>query len=260
MEKYQQILYRVEQAAAVIQFNILEDGNRIGLRAMSETMDAMEKANRNPDVKAIVLTGNGDVFCLGGRIDGFPEGETMEQKKYSDAMVNLLKSIYSSPKTVIAAVNGNAFAGGFMLVESCDLAIASPEAEFGLLELAATGNYPVIALAVNGRSIPKKRLFEMVLTGKGISARTAEQWNLINCVAEPGKLMEKVMEYVEVIASRSPVAVAFGRQTYYQMAELTPKNAMEYAKPALLSFLALEDVKEGALAAKEGRAPVYKGK
>lgn len=257
---YTKITYRTQRSAAIIGFDIPEDGNRIGLVAMKEVMAAMDAANADSAVRSIVLTGEGEVFCLGGRIDGFPVGYAMDQKEYSDAMVKMLKHIYASEKPVIAAINGNAFAGGFMVVESCDLAIASSQAQFCLSELVATGNYPVIALAVNGRSVPKKRLFEIILTGEPISAETACQWNLINCVVPPKQVMEKTMEYVDIIAQRSRVAMAFGRQTYYQMAELTPQTAMEYAKPALLSFLAMEDVKEGAIAAKENREPRYIGK
>ena len=72
--------------------------------------------------------------------------------------------------------------------------------------------------------------------------------------------MEKALEYVDVIASRSAVAVMIGRQTYYEMTELTPDVALSYSKPALLSLLAMADVKEGALAAREGRSPDYIGK
>lgn len=257
---YTKITYKIVDAAAVIGFDIPEDGNRIGLVAMKEIMAAMDEANQDEKAHSIILTGEGEVFCLGGRIDGFPVGYAMDQKEYSDAMVAMLKHIYASKKPVIAAVNGNAFAGGFMVVESCDLAIASDEAQFGLTELVATGNYPVIALAVNGRSVPKKRLFEMILTGSPVSAVTAADWNLINCVVPKEDVLKKALEYAAIIADRSPVALAFGRQTYYQMLELTPQMAMEYAKPALLSFLAMEDVKEGALAAKEGRKPNYIGK
>jgi len=257
---YTKITYRKERAAAIIGFNNPEDGNRIGFAAMTEITEAMDNANQDMAVKSIILTGEGEVFCLGGRIDGFPIGYAMDQKQYSDAMVNMIKHIYASPKPVIAAVNGNAYAGGFMVVESCDLAVASIEAKFGLTELVATGNYPVIALAVNGRSIPKKRLFEIILTGEPITADTANDWNLINCVVSPKQVLEKALAYGDIIASRSSVAVAFGRQIYHQMAELTPQMSMEYAKPALLSFLAMEDIKEGALAAKEKREPNYIGK
>ena len=257
---YEKITYRVESHAAIIGFHIPEDGNRIGLAAMTEIMDAIHEADKDGHVSCIILTGEGEWFCLGGRIDGFPTGYSIDQKKYSDAMVGMLKCIQNADKPVIAAVNGPAYAGGFMVVESCDLAIASSKASFGLTELVNTGNYPVIALAVNGRSVPKKRLFEMILTGNPVTAETACSWNLINEVTEPGNELNRALEYAELISKRSGIAMAFGRQTFYEMAELSPRQAMEYAIPALMSFLTYEDVKEGALAAKENREPNYTGR
>ena len=258
--KFNRILVENIKSTTVITFNIPENGNRLDLLACQEIMAAMEEANANPLIRSIILTGAGDVFCLGGKIDGFPVGYAMDQKEYSDGMVEMLKAIYKSRKPVIAAVNGNAFAGGFMMTECCDLAIAADNAEFCLTELVATGNYPMIALAVNGKSVPKKRLFEIILTGKPVTARLAESWNLINCVVPAEQVLNKALEYGDVIASRSDVAVMIGRQTYYEMAELTPSAALAYSKPALLSLLAMDDVKEGALAVKEGRAPNYIGK
>jgi len=260
MKDYQKILYEVKNSAAIITFNIPENGNRLDLAAVTEVMDALAEANRDGNVRSVILTGAGEVFCLGGKIDGFPVGYAMDQKEYSDGMVEMLKAIYASAKPVIAAVNGNAFAGGFMMTECCDLAVASEKAQFCLTELVATGNYPMIALAVNGRSVPKKRLFEIILSGKPISAEKAESWNLINEVVPEGEVLEAALKYADIIAQRSAVAVMIGRQTYYDMVELTPSAALAYSKPALLSLLAMADVKEGALAAREGREPNYIGK
>lgn len=257
---YQRILAERKRAAAIITFNIPENGNRLDLLACQEIMNAFDEANKDPEIRAIILTGAGEVFCLGGKIDGFPVGYAMDQKEYSDGMVEMLRSIYRSAKPVIAAVNGNAFAGGFMMTECCDLAVAAEGVQFCLTELVATGNFPMIALAVNGKSVPKKRLFEIIFTGKPVDAGTAEKWNLINDVVPAGQVLEKALEYVDVIASRSAVAVMIGRQTYYEMTELTPDVALSYSKPALLSLLAMADVKEGALAAREGRSPDYIGK
>ena len=257
---YQRILTEKRGKAAIIRFNIPENGNRVDRLACDEIGAAIAEANADAEVRAIVLTGVGEVFCLGGKIDGFPVGYAMDQKVYCDSMVDMLKAVYRSAKPVIAAINGNAFAGGFMIVEACDLAIAAEDASFCLTELVATGNFPMIALAVNGRSVPKKRLFEIIFTGKPVSAATAESWNLINEVVPTEQVLDRALEYADLIASRSGVAIMCGRQTYYKMTELTPESAMDYAKPALMAMLAMEDVKEGAFAAREGREPNYTGK
>ena len=260
MKEYKRIILSTMGKAAVITFNIPDNGNRLDLSAVNEIIEAIETSNSNDDIRSIILTGAGDVFCLGGQIDGFPVGYAMDQKEYSDGMVEMLKAIRNSAKPVIAAVNGNAFAGGFMMTECCDLAVASEDAEFCLTELVATGNFPMIALAVNGKSVAKKRLFETIFFGKRIPAATAESWNLINETVPADSVLDTALKYAEIIASRSAVAIVIGRQTYYEMEELTPLAALSYSKPALLSLLAMEDVKEGAKAAKEGRTAKFIGK
>lgn len=259
MAEYQCIVYTKEESAAIIRLNMPGTGNRIGLLAVTEIQDAMKAANADNAVKSIILTGTGEYFCAGGAIDGFPDGYAMDQRDYSDGTVDFQKAIYHSEKPIIAAVNGNAFAGGLTVVEGCDLAVASSEAKFGLSELNH-GNFPMIALAVNGKWIPKKRLFEMIYTGEPIDAETARQWNMVNKVVPPEKVMEAALAYAKVLASRSSVAMKVGRQTYYDMVDMPLSSAMIHAKVALLSLLAMEDVQESQRAKNENREPKWIGK
>lgn len=259
MAEYQCIVYTKKESAAIIRLNMPETGNRIGLLAVTEIQDAMRAANGDNEVKSIIITGTGEYFCAGGAIDGFPDGYAMDQRDYSDGTVDFQNALYHSGKPIIAAVNGNAFAGGLTVVEGCDLAVASSEAKFGLSELSH-GNFPMIALAVNGKWIPKKRLFEMIYTSTPIDAETAEQWNMINKVVPPEKVMEAALDYARILATRSSVAMKIGRQTYYDMVDMPLSAAMIHAKAALLSLLAMEDVQESGRAKKEQREPKWIGK
>ena len=144
-------------------------------------------------------------------------------------------------------------------MEGCDLAVASEEAEFGLSELSH-GNFPMIALAVNGKWIPKKRLFEMIYLSKPIDAKTAEQWNMINKVVSKERVMEEALKLAEIIGIKSKVAIKVGRQTYYDMVDMPLSSAMVHAKAALLGLLAMEDVTESEHAKRENREPRWIGK
>lgn len=137
MAEFDCIVYSKIDTAAVIRLNMPETGNRIGLKAVTEIQNAMEKANSDPIVKSIIITGTGEYFCAGGAIDGFPDGYAMDQRDYSDGTVVFKKALYHSEKPLIAAVNGKAFAGGLTVVEGCDLAVASSEAQFGLSDIIA---------------------------------------------------------------------------------------------------------------------------
>ena len=246
-------------STGVIRFNRPEKDNRIGLLEAREIMDVMDKFGNDPSVKSLILTGTGEYFCAGGAIDGFPDGYAMDQKIYAEATVDLQKAISSFPKPVIAAVEGNAFAGGLTIVEACDLAIASTQSKFGLTELGH-GNFPMIALAVNGKVIPKKRLFEMIYLVKPVDAKTALSWNIVNELVEPGCVLEKALSYAREIAKRSPVAIRIGRGTYYDMVDMNLSEAMTYAKSALLALCAMEDVKESGRAKVEKREAKWIGK
>lgn len=256
---YQCIVYTKEKTAAIIRLNMPDIGNRIGLQAVTEIQEAIKTANEDDQVGAIILTGTGEYFCAGGKIDGFPDGFVMDQRDYCDGTVEFQKALYQSGKPIIAAVNGKAFAGGLTVVEGCDLAVASEEAEFGLSELSH-GNFPMIALAVNGKWIPKKRLFEMIYLSKPIDAKTAEQWNMINKVVSKERVMEEALKLAEIIGTKSKVAIKVGRQTYYDMVDMPLSSAMVHAKAALLGLLAMEDVTESEHAKKENREPRWIGK
>lgn len=257
--KFDCIVYTKQENAAVIRLNMPETGNRIGLKAVTEIQEAMNMANADPEIKSIILTGTGEYFCAGGAIDGFPDGYAMDQRDYSDGTVDFQKAIYKSGKPLIAAINGKAFAGGLTVVEGCDLAVASTESQFGLSELSH-GNFPMIALAVNGKWLPKKRLFEMIYTSEPIDAQTALEWNMINKVVAPDRVMEAALEYARILGTKSSVAMKVGRQTYYDMVDMPLSSAMIHAKAALLSLLAMEDVQESGRAKNENRNPNWIGK
>ncbi len=259
MPEYRCILHERREDAVVLTLNMPEGQNRIGREAVEELSDAVGRANRDPAVHAIVLTGTGEYFCAGGRIDGFPDGSALEQRDYSDGTVRFQETLYRSGKPIIAAVQGHALAGGLTVVEGCDLAVAAEGATFGLVELSH-GNFPMIALAVNAKCIPKKRLFEMIYSCAPIDAATAERWNIVNRVVPAGKVMDAAMDYARMIAKRSPVAIRYGRQTYAEMVDLPLGQAMTHAKNALISMLWTEDVRESARAKNEGREPKWIGK
>lgn len=248
-----------ECKAGIIRFNRPDIDNRIGLTAAKEIMSKLELFASDDNVKSVILTGTGEYFCAGGAIDGFPDGYAMDQLVYADGTVDLQKTLYDYPKPIIAAVNGNAFAGGLTIVEASDLAVAAESAKFGLTELGH-GNFPMIALAVNGKTIPKKRLFKMIYFVETIDSSTALSLNIINELVSLDNVMNKALSYASILAKRSSVAMQIGRRTYYEMMDMNLDTAMTYAKAALLELCAMEDVKEGLKATREKRNPEFIGK
>ena len=136
---------------AIIRMRRPEHGNRVSQQMAEEMLAALEDARRSPEVGACVLTGHGEVFCLGG--DYWGAGTTdAGRHAFARAFIDMAQAMARLGKPLIAAVNGNAHAGGFSLVVACDMAVVAEDATLGLPEVAK-GLFPFLALAiVEGRA------------------------------------------------------------------------------------------------------------
>lgn len=259
MNKYEFLVTEKKDSIAIIRINRPEALNRIHRAAMVEFVDALEDADKDESIKVIILTGTGEYFCGGGQVDGFPDGYVMEQRAYANAFIDMQRMIYKLTKPVIAAVQGNAIAGGLSLMAACDLAVTGDKCMFGLPEIK-NGLFPMLALAVMEKSLDKKRVFELAFTGKLVDAETIEKWNLVNEVVPMDQVMDKSIELAKQISSQSSIAMLFGRDAYYKMVEMGLDSALEYGNTALLNLLWTVDAREVAYAGKEGRKPEFIGK
>ncbi len=255
---YKFVEYEVRGKVAIIAINRPEDNNRVNTEACDDLVAAFVAADKDPAVHAIVLTGRNGKFCEGGRMDGYPGGTVMTKKRFANAYIGVQRAIWDSTKPVIAAVIGNALAGGFALVECCDLAIAGEGSRFGLPELRR-GNFPMLALANVQKGLPKKKLFEIVYRGNVLDAETAKEWDLVNLVVPDDKVLDTAVEWAADVAEQSLVAASFGREAYYKMINMDYISSLEYAKNALTSLLSTEDSQEVDRSLREGRKPVFKG-
>ena len=250
--------YIVKNNVAIIAINRPEDNNRINAEACESLVAAFCEAEKDLAVHVIILTGENGRFCEGGRMDGYPDGTVMAKKRFANAYIGVQRAIWDSTKPVIAAVVGNALAGGFALVECCDLAIAGESSKFGLPELRR-GNFPILALANVQKGLPKKKLFELVYRGSILDAATAKQWDLINCVVPDDAVLDTALQWATDLAAQSHIAASFGREAYYKMINMDYIGSLEYAKNALIALLSTEDSQEIDRSLKENRKPVFKG-
>ena len=175
-------------------------------------------------------------------------------RDYSDGFCGLHDTMFRSKKPIIGAINGHAIAGGFSLTDTCDLAVAGKSCKFGLPELGH-GQFPMIALATTGKSIPKKELLELCFTCKLVGAEKALEWNLINEIVDDDKVLDRAKEIGMMISQYSSAAMAFGREAYYRMNNMNLEAALNYSKAAMLGLLYTEDAKAWAYAKLNGTVP-----
>ena len=143
-------------------------------------------------------------------------------------------------------------------MESCDYAIVGRDCKFGLPELKR-GNFPMLALAIISKALPKKLVFELAYVCDLIDAETAKQWNLVNRIVDQDKVLEEAIAFGEELAKANVVAAMLGREAYYNMVNMSLESAVYYGKGQLVTLLTTEDVKEADYAIKQNREPVYKG-
>lgn len=255
---FKKIGYERRGKTAIISIEQLEDQNRMDRKTYLETTEALRLAQEDSDIAVVIVTGSGDYFVTGGRMDGYPGGEMMEMRGFADACAGLMYQMYDLRKPLIAAVNGLCVAGGMMLLDACDLAVASENSLFGFPELAR-GNFPVLALAVAQRSLPKKRVFELAYLSSSIDAKKALEWDLINAVVPKEQVLEKALEWADIISERSLLTAGMGREAYHKMQGMSQVESLEYAKNVLCCMLATHDAQEVDYAIKENRKPILKG-
>jgi len=216
-----------------------EHGNRITQAMAEELTAALESARRSPDVGACVLTGEGDVFCLGG--DYRSAGPTnVGRHEFARAFIDMAQAMARLGKPLIAAVNGNAHAGGFSLVIACDMAVVAEDATLGLPEVAK-GLFPFLALAIVKDALPKKTLFDIVYRARLMDAAEAKGLHVVNEVVARGAVVDRAVALAEAASAHNPAILRLGRDLYYNMRNMSPAQALEESGFALLAALAAED-------------------
>ncbi len=210
-------------------------GNRLTTSLADELAAKLEAARADPAVGACVLTGAGDVFCLGGDYQGAGPTDA-GRTAYADALLRLDRAMAQLGKPLIAAVNGDAHAGGFAVVVGCDLAVAAYNATFGLPE-AARGLFPFIALAVVRDALPKKLLFDLIYSARLLDAAEAKARHIVNEIVEPAGVLERAIALAEQAAAHRTAVVTLGRDLYYGTRGKNADDALDDAKRALLAAL-----------------------
>ena len=232
-----ELLVTRHERIAVLTLNRPEAGNRLTTTLATEVALTLEAARNDDSVGACVLTGTGNVFCLGGDYQG--AGPTaVGRKAYAAALLRMDRAMGQLGKPLVAAVNGDAHAGGFSVVVACDLAVAARTATFGLPE-AARGLFPFIALAIVKDALPKKVFFDLVYSARLMRSAEALSLHLVNEVADGSRVLERAVERAGAASSHRGPIVTLGRDLYYALRGRSPDESLEDAEKALLAALEL---------------------
>jgi len=223
-------------------------------QAMEAALDDLEIDDQ---VQAVVITGQGNVFCAGADLKLVAQGRGQELATKRGGFAGLVTRDF--PKPLIAAVNGHALAGGFEVALACDLVVAADDANFGLPEVtrglfAAAGG--LIRLP---KRIARALATEIALTGEPISSQRAHEVGLVNRVVPIDQVLPEALALAERISANGPVAVRNTLRMIREAGELTEAEAWPRNYELALEVFATKDSIEGARAFAEKREPQWKG-
>ncbi|XP_020296902.1 probable enoyl-CoA hydratase, mitochondrial [Pseudomyrmex gracilis] len=220
-----------------------------------EVHHALQHAEADPSIGAVVVTGNEKAFAAGADIK-----EMIDHTFGSTIKSNFLSKwdcISKCKKPVIAAVNGYALGGGNEFVMMCDIVYAGEKAKFSQPEI----NIGTIPGAGGTQRLPrvigKSRAMELVLTGDMMSAEEAERKGLVSKVFPPDQVVGEAIKLGEKIASLSKPVVAIAKECVNTAYEMTLQEGLRFEKKLFYSTFSLDDRKEGMKAFVEKRAPKF---
>jgi enoyl-CoA hydratase/carnithine racemase len=249
---------RYEKAGPVVtltinrpaQMNALNKAVRTGL------FEGFRRFEADPGARVAILTGAGEkAFCAG--MDLKEAAETALKVPPPDFLPILGDTIHVT-KPVIAAVNGVAYAGGWLMAQMCDLCIASETATFGITEARVGRGMGWAPPLIN--MIPQRIMFELLATAKPIGARRAYEIGFVNHVVAPADLMSRAHEMAADIVANAPLTVAAAKEMVLAATEMGRSAALRAGANIFEKVYLSDDAIEGPLAFREKRRPNWQGK
>ncbi|MGH9666678.1 MAG: enoyl-CoA hydratase-related protein, partial [Bryobacteraceae bacterium] len=210
-------------------------------------------------IRAVILGAAGKVFSSGHDLSEMIGRTAADYRLLFDVCTQLMMKIQAIPQPVIAQVQGIATAAGCQLVATCDLAVASEEAQFATpgVRIGLFCTTPMVALT---RAVGRKRAMEMLLTGRMIDAHMAADWGLVNRVVPARDLAVETQRLACQIAESSGFTIGLGKQAFYSQIDLDQPKAYAYAKEVMSMNALADDAQEGMSAFLEKRAACWSGR
>ncbi len=247
------ILYRKANSIAWITLNRPQVLNALNGKLWRGIYEALDQAEKDDEIRAVILTGAGRAFCAGDDIKEVINLKTPEEIRFffRNFATPTITKILTLPKPIIAAVNGVAYGGGCEIAMLCDLVVASKDATFAIPE-ALIGAIPPVAAAIGTKVIGRLDVSMMMLTGEPATAEDAKQMGLVNKVVSQEELMTTAEKLATSTFRAAPSSIKIMKKLLNQ--RLKPQE-LESAVEELITIIESDEGKEGHRAFIEKRRP-----
>jgi len=256
----QTLTFEKKNRIASLTLNRPEQRNAITLEMWNLLEKYWNQVNEDDDIRVVIITGAGDkVFCAGMDLKE-AEGLRKEKKHNILKLVDdpFMQKMRKVNKPIVAAINGSAFAGGFLIALNSDIRVCVRDATFAITE-AKVGRGSPWAMPLLWM-LPLGIVMELTLTGEAISAERMYQMGFVNRLVGREELMPTAIGIAESIRDNAPLSVKAAKESLLRGMDLGLKAGFEKAMEIYQSVYASEDAEEGPRAFVEKRKPIWKGR
>jgi 2-(1,2-epoxy-1,2-dihydrophenyl)acetyl-CoA isomerase len=263
VEEYTTLKLDVRDGVAYITLNRPEAGNALNLELAWELLRAVMRCDEDPEVRAVVISGAGRMFCVGGDLSSFTEqGDHLPQhlKEVTTYLHAAVSRMARMEPPVVAAVHGAAAGAGMSLACACDLVVAAESARFAMA-------YTNAGLTPDGSStyyLPRlvgfKRAIELTLTNRELSAQEAMEWGIVTRVVPDDDLSENAAALATQLAAGATKALGAAKRLLHIGWTETLETQMEHETQTIADVARTADAREGIAAFMEKRSAEFTGR
>jgi enoyl-CoA hydratase/carnithine racemase len=235
--------------------------NSLSPQAITAAIEALNQADGNPDVRAVVLRGDGAHFCAGGDLNRIGSARDRPPEAQAASIENfhaLVDAMRSFPKPVIAAVEGFAAGGGMSLALACDMIVAATDARFVM-------SYARVGLSPDGgstwhlaRALPRALALELAWLAEPVSAQRLHAMGLVNRLTDPGQALNQALTMARQLSDMAPNVVASVKELIQGGPENRLQPHLDAERDAFLANLFHDNGGEGLAAFFAKRPPSFK--
>lgn len=257
MDSYELVICETHAKVGLIRLNRPQVLNALNAQLLEELINAVLDFDGNPDIGALVISGNEKAFAAGADIKEMSDSTAVEM--FLKDNISRFDRIRQVKKPVIAAVSGYCLGGGCELALSCDMIVASESARFSQPEITIG----VIPGAGGTQRLPrvvgKAIAMEMVLNNRMLTAQEALQFGLVNRVAPVEEYLQTALDLANQIAARAPLALRMAKEAINNSYESYLSAGLSAERRAFYFLFSTQDQTEGMSAFLEKRKPTWKG-
>ena len=246
-------------SVAILTLNRPERRNALSRALVAELRDVLDEVSVDEPIRVVVLTGAGSAFCSGmdlkeaASVDDASESER-NTIAFLQEFADLLQCLHTLPKPTIAALNGDALAGGAGLMAACDLAVAAETARIGYPEVKR-GLVAAIVMHDLSRQVGDRRSRQLLLSGESISAQVAHEWGLVNSLTPVERCLDEAIRLAHDLVNCAPRAMATTKRLLDEAA--ARPHDLRGAAAVSAAIRVSDEAREGISAFVENRPPAW---